>query len=372
MLWFILGHFFSSLLSIFNLTQLTDQEKDLEILILRHQLAIMQRKLKHPVKPSRIEKLTLAVLTIKLKKFSRRSTNHLPNLVLIFQPETIFRWHRELIRLKWTISNKGIGGRSSLSKENKKLILRLAQENPRWGYGKIQGELIKLAVKVSQSTIRSILLRHGLLTAPVRGGSIGWKHLMAHYKDQILACDFFTVETIWLKTIYVLFFIELGTRRVHFAGIATNPNQILVTQQARQLVWKLREQDSSLRFLIHDNDTKFSRSFDMVFQSEGFQVIHTPFQAPNTNAFAERWVRSVREECLDHLLIMNALHLKRVLIEYVDGYFNIARPHQGIGQGIPISKETKNLKGPIQRRKILGGIINDYYRVSDELVLSKQ
>ncbi len=285
MLWFILVHFFSSLLSIFNLTQLSDPEKDLEILILRHQLAILQRKLKHPVKATRIEKLTLAVLTIKLKQFSRRSTNHFRDLVLIFQPETIFRWHRELVRLKWTFYKKNKGGRPALTKDTKNLILRLAQENPRWGYGKIQGELIKLAVKVSQSTIRSILLRHGLLPAPVRGGSIGWKHLMAHYKDQILACDFFTVETIWLKTIYVLFFIELGTRRVHFAGITTNPNQVWVSQQARQLVWKLREQDASLRFLIHDNDSKFSKSFDVVFQSEGFHVIHTPFQAPNANGY---------------------------------------------------------------------------------------
>ena len=195
---------------------------------------------------------------------------------------------------------------------------------------------------------------------------------MTHYKDQILACDFFTVETVWLKTIYVLFFIELGTRRVHFAGITPNPNQLWVTQQARQLIWKLGEQDSSLRFLIHDNDTKFPQSFDIVFLSEGFHVIHTPFHAPNANAFAERWGRSVREECLDHILILNAFHLKRVLLEYIDDYYNIARPHQGIGQCFPIPNETLKITGSIQCRKILGGIINDYYRVSDNLVLYNQ
>jgi hypothetical protein len=248
----------------------------------------------------------------------------------------------------------------------------LAQENPRWGYGKIQGELIKLGFKVSQSTIRSILLRHGLLPAPVRSGSIGWKRLMTHYKDQILACDFFTVETIWLKTIYVLFFIELGSRRVHFAGITTHPNQIWVTQQARQLVWKLHKQDASLRFLIHDNDSKFSKSFDIVFQSEGFHVIHTPYNAPNANALAERWVRTIRGECLDHLLILSAYHLKRVLSEYIDDYYNIARPHQGIGQRIPIPNKFQKNTGPIQRRKILGGIINNYYRAPDDSVLSNQ
>ncbi len=231
MIWFILGHLFSSLLSILNLTRLSDPEKDLEILILRHQLAILQRKLKHPVKPSRIEKMTLAVLTVKLKQLSHQSTNHLRDLVLIFQPETILRWHRDLVRRRWTYLHKRKGGRPPLYKDIENLILRLAQENPRWGYGKIQGELIKLDFKVSQSTIRNILVRHGLLPAPVRNGSIGWRHLMTHYKDQILACDFFTIETIWLKTIYVLFFIELGSRRVHFAGITTptkfgSPNKL--------------------------------------------------------------------------------------------------------------------------------------------------
>lgn len=125
---------------------------------------------------------------------------------------------------------------------------------------------------------------------------------MNHYKDQILACDFFTVETIWLKTIYVLFFIELGSRQVHIAGITSNPNGFWVSQQARQLVWELPGRVRSLCFLIHDNDTKFSKAFDAVFESEGIHVIRIPFPAPNANAFAERWVRTVREECLDHIL----------------------------------------------------------------------
>lgn len=138
------------------------------------------------------------------------------------------------------------------------------------------------------------------------------------------------------------------------------------------MVWKLREQDVSLRFLIRDNDAKFSESFDIAFRSEEFHVIHTPYNAPNANAFAERWVRSVREECLDHILILNALHLKRVLLEYIDNYYNVALPHQGIEQRFPIPNQTLMTSGSIQRRKILGGIINDYYRVSDDLVLSKQ
>ena len=148
---------------------------------------------------------------------------------------------------------------------------------------------------------------------------------------------------------------------MHFAGITTNPNQVWVTQQARQLVWKLREQDLSLRFLIHDNDTKFSQSFDVVFHSEGFHVIHTPYFAPNANAFAERWVRTLRGECLDQLLIINEAHLRRVLNEYL-GYYNSRRPHQSLDQQSPILRPQVQPLGRIQKRKVLGGIINDYYR----------
>jgi putative transposase len=136
---------------------------------------------------------------------------------------------------------------------------------------------------------------------------------MNHYRDQILVCDFFTMETIWLKTIYVLFFIELVTRRIHLVGCTSHPNQIWVSQQARRLVWELNSQATSKKtFLIHDHDSKFTPSFDHIFFSEGMKVIHTPYQAPTANAFAEKWVRSAREECLDHLLIINERHLRRV------------------------------------------------------------
>ncbi|MCJ7701341.1 MAG: integrase core domain-containing protein, partial [Anaerolineales bacterium] len=202
-----------------------------------------------------------------------------------------------------------------------------------------------------------------------RNGSIGWRKLMAHYKEQILAWDFFTLETIWLQTIYVLFFIELGSRRVYFAGITTNPNEIWITQQARQLVWELSDREKPLRFLIHDNDCSFSKAFDAVFESEGLHVINTPYRAPNANAFAERWVRTAREECLDHILILNAAHLQRVIIEFTDDY-NVSRPHQGIEQQTPIPQKHSICNGLIQKRKVLGGIINDYYRSPNRTSLS--
>ena len=337
--------------------------------MLRQQLSILQRKLNHPIKPSKIEKLTLAILTNRLKRTTHQTANQLRDVIRIFEPETVLRWQsfprsigdRELVRRKWTYPNKNKGGRPPISKETESLILRLARESSRLGYGKIVGELLKLGFQVSLTTVRNVLDRYGIQPASVRNGSIGWRHLMTHYKEQILACDFFTVETVFLQTMYVPFFIELGSRRVHFAGITTNPNQVWVTQQARQLVWELSDREKKpLRFLIHDNDSSFCSAFDTVFESEGFHVIPIPVRAPNANAFSERWVRTVREECLDFILIFNDAHLRRVVIEFV-AYYNTARPHQGINQQTPIP-QARLSSGTIQCRNVLGGIIHDYYR----------
>jgi putative transposase len=185
---------------------------------------------------------------------------------------------------------------------------------------------------------------------------------MQHYKAQILACDFFTVDTLFLKTIYVLFFIELGTRRVHFAGCTAHPTSAWVTQQARQLMWTLDEQGRTMRFLVHDRDSKFTAAFNTVFEAEHMHILLTPYRAPNANAFAERRVRTVREECLNQLLIVNEAHLRRVLKEYID-YYNQARPHQGLHQRIPI-QPTVISSGEVRCRNVLGGLIHDYYRAA--------
>ena len=214
MVWLILKHIFTTLFTFINIRRLSDQEKDLEILILRQQLSILQRKHKHPIKPSRIEKLTLGVLATKFKGITRQTANQLRDVIRIFQPETV------LGRRKWTYPNKNKGGRPPISKELENIILRLARENSRMGYGKIVGELLKMDFQVSLTTVRNVLDRCGIQPAPVRTGSIGWRHLMTHYKEQILACDFLTVETVFLQTIYVLFFIELGSRQVNFAVTA--------------------------------------------------------------------------------------------------------------------------------------------------------
>ncbi|WP_119072084.1 integrase core domain-containing protein [Aggregatilinea lenta] len=184
---------------------------------------------------------------------------------------------------------------------------------------------------------------------------------MTHYKDQLLACDFFTVETLFLQTLYVLVFIEVGSRRVHFAGCTAHPDNAWATQQARQVMWELEDHEPGIRFLIRDNDKKFTTAFDTVFRSQEIDVIPTPYHTPNANAFAERWIRSAREECLDKLLIINQAHLRRVMRDYI-AFFNTARPHQGLDQRIPVPKMTHGNTGPVRCRAVLGGIIHDYYR----------
>jgi transposase len=197
MAWFLITHIFATVLALIGIGRLSEREKDIEILILRHQLDILERRQKYTIKLNRAEKMTLAILTNKLKQLTNRSAHELRNTLRIFQPATVLKWHRQLVKRKWTQERKNRGGRPKISQETRNLIVRLAQENPRWGYGKIEGELLKLGIKVSQTTIRNVLNHSGIVPVPVRNGSIGWKQLMSHYKEQILACDFFTCAVSW-------------------------------------------------------------------------------------------------------------------------------------------------------------------------------
>jgi transposase InsO family protein len=357
----VVAHLFSALLDLLSLFARSEREKDLEILLLRQQLRILQRTRPRPPRLSWWEKVPLAMLASKLVQKATNSRARLSQSLLLFTPETVLRWHRELVRRKWTFRPRPAVGRPRIAAELEALIVRLAQENPRWGYGKIEGELLKLGYRVGRSTIRDVLKRLNIPASPMRTRkSSTWRAFLRLHQHQLLACDFFTVETLRLQTLYVLFFIELGTRRVYLAGCTAHPTGAWVTQQARQLLWKLQEAGKTMRFLLHDRDTKFPASFDTVFASERIEVIVTPYHAPNANAYAERWVRTVREECLDHLLILNERHLDHVLRKY-DQYYNQARPHQGIDQQIPESAPHQPGKGPVQRRDLLGGLIHDYY-----------
>jgi transposase InsO family protein len=241
------------------------------------------------------------------------------------------------------------------------LIVGLGRENRRWGCVRIQGELRKLGIRVSASSIRRILRRHGL--GPVPRGGPTWSQFLRAQANSVLATDFFTVDTVLLKQLYVLFVIELSTREVHILGVTEHPTGGFVTQVARNLVSDLADRSRAIKFLIRDRDTKFTTSFDEVFHPEGIRVIKTPVRSPRANAFAERWVRTVRTECLDWILIVGRRHLERVLREYVSHY-NQQRRHRGIDLNVPSSRCAVTTTPPslqIHRRDVLGGLIHEYH-----------
>ena len=341
---------------------MTADEKEVEILLLRQQLRIVERKQRRGPTIPRWEKIPLVALTTRLKEKAGGANDRLSESVRLFKPATVIGWHRQIVRLKWTFKSRGNPGRPPIDPELESWILRVARENPGLGYDKLEGELRKLGFTVSATTIRTVLVSHGIPPAPERSRSgQSWQTFLNHYKEQFLACDFFTVETLMLKTLYVLFFIEHSTRKVYMAGCTAHPTSTWVTQQARQITWELEEREPAIGYLIHDHDTKFTESFDAVFESAGVEIVDIPYQAPNANAFAERWVRTVREECLDHLIILNERHLRRVLEEYC-AYYNSRRPHQGLAQDSPAGLEVVSTEDPIHCHEVLGGVIRDYYR----------
>jgi hypothetical protein len=250
----------------------------------------------------------------------------------------------ELIQLRRTlVSDKELEilllrRQLAIYKRKQRQLMRLTREK--------KLTLVVLAIRLKATTGRTIK-------------QLG-EQLMTHYKDQLLACNFFTIDTLFLQTLCIDSH-RTGSRRVPFVGCTAHPDKAWSTQQARQVMWALDEREPAIRFLIRDNDKKFSHAFDTVFRSAGIEVIPTPCCAPNTNAFAERWIRSVREECLDKLLILDQAHLRRVMREYIT-FFNTARPHQGIGQQILVLPASRATSGPVRCRKVLGGILHDYYR----------
>ena len=330
--------------------------KDLEILVLRHQLRVLRRKSGRP-KLKALDRVLLAAVSRVLDRDRWAS--------FMVTPQTLVRWHRELVRRKWTYGRAGKAGRPRVDPEIRDLILRLARENSRWGAVRIQGELRKLGIRVGATTIRMLLRRSGLGPAPRRTGPT-WSEFLRAQAKGIIACDFFCVETVWLKTLYVLVFIELGTRRVHVTASTAHPDSAWVTQQGRNLSMDLEERTSPVRFVIHDRDSKFSGPFDEVFRSEGAQVILTPIRAPNANAHAERWVRTVRAECLDWMLVLGRRHLDRVLRTYA-AHYNGQRPHRALQLAAPVpdmpSPMPVHPRG-VRRRDVLGGLIHEYYRAA--------
>jgi len=325
------------------------RSKELEILVLRHELAVLRRQAARP----RLTRADRALLAALSRSLPRTVWPSFP-----VKPVTLLRWHRELVARRWTYPRRA-PGRPPLESSLRTLILRLARENPHWGYRRIVGELKGVGITVSATTVRKVLLEAGLQPAPERGPS-SWPAFLRAQAASMLACDFLTVETAFLQRIYVLFFISLATRRIEYVACTPKPDGRWVVQQARNLVIQIGD-EQPFRFLVHDRDAKFSHAFDEVFRSEGVRVIRTPVQAPNANAYAERWVRTVRADCLDRILILGRRHLEHVLRVY-HRHYNEHRPHRALrlvppdGCDAPPLEATEHLR----RRDLLGGLIHEY------------
>jgi putative transposase len=327
--------------------------RDAEILVLRHQLAVLRRQVARP-RFTWSDRALIATLA-KLVRRERWAA-------FLVTPETILRWHRALVRRRWTYPHRR-AGRPSLRAETVELVVRLARENPRWGYLRIVGELKKLGVTVSKTGVATVLRRHRLRPAPRRSGPT-WSQFLKAQAKGLLASDFFTVETATLRRYYVLFVIEIERRVVHVLGVTANPDGPWVVQVARSFASDLEDAGRRFRFLIRDRDSKFTATFDAVLASVGIEAVQTPVASPRANAFAERFVRTVREDCLDHVLFVSRRQLEAVLAEYVRHY-NAARPHRGLGLEQPVPRLVQSTtEGRVVRREVLGGLIHEYERAA--------
>ena len=335
----------------------SEHEKEIEILLLRHQLQVLERQVARP-ELSQADRALLAA-------FSRV----LPRRVwgsFVVTPATLLRWHRELVARRWTYPSRRLG-RPRTPAEVRGRVVRLARENPGWGYRRIQGELVGLGIKLAASTVWTILKEEGIEPAPKRLEA-SWAEFLRRQAASILECDFLTVDTLFLKRFYVLFFIGLATRRVHLAEVTTNPDGRWVTQQARNLLMQLEDDGVQPRFLIRDRDSKFTSDFDEVFRTADIRVIKAPVRAPRARAHAERWVGTLRRECLDRLLILGRRHLERVVAAYTLHY-NEHRPHRSLDQRSPFALTAAHeqpVPGEVprldrlRRRDRLGGLIHEY------------
>jgi transposase len=321
-------------------------DKDVELVVLRHQVRVLERRVQGRVKyrPAFLPRERWQAFLVT--------------------PATLLRWHREAGRRKWRAWRRQRGpGRPPLSTELVGLIVRLGQENRSWGCMRVQGELRKLGLRVGATSVRRVLRRHGLGPAPRRGPS--WAELLKTQANGILATDFFSVDTVFFKRLYVLFAIEHATRHAHLLGVTEHPDNGFVTQATRNLVGDLAEASRAMRFLVRDCDTKFSASFDEVFKSEGTKVIRAPVRAPRANPHAERFVRTVRAECLDWVLVFGRRHLEAVLREHF-AHYNAERPHRSLDLGLPAGRPAP--QGPpslaVDRHDVLGGLAHEYRSVA--------
>jgi len=327
----------------------SEQQHELELLALRHQLAILRRQVKRP-ELTKGDRLILAALG-----------RHLPEGSLLFAPATLLRWHRELVRRRWAaFGQRARRGRPPIPADLQELILRLARENPRWG-APHPGRVAQARLSgVRDHRPHPAWSASGAAGTSARGSDL--EPVLARSGAWCPGRDFFTVETVLLRTLYVLVAMELGSRRVLLSACTANPDSAWVVQQARNLAHDLQDRDPPAAFLVRDRDSKYTDRFDAVFRAEGVSVLRTPYRSPRANAHLERLVKTTRRECLDWLLIVNERHLRQVLAEFFDHY-NRSRPHLALGLRPPCPEDVP-AQGAILRRRRLHGLINEYSRAA--------
>jgi transposase InsO family protein len=314
--------------------------------LLRHQLGILQRQVKRP-QLTKGDRVGLLFWASRLRNWKQA--------LLIVQPETLLRWHREGFRLFWKLRSRAGAARPGLPQATIDLIQRMASENPLWGAERIRGELLKVGIKVAKRSIQKYL--RGMRTRPAP--SQNWAVFLKNHSADIFVCDFLQVVDVFFQQLYLFFIIELETRRVVHVGVTREPTQTGVVQQWREAT----PYGEAPRFVIRDNDGKYGHEFDEAAEASGTEVIHTPYRAPRANAVCERFLRSARQECLDHVLIISERQLLRIAKAYV-AYFNEARPHQGLRQRIPCGTAANVLTASSSSKVIafpvMNGLHHDY------------
>lgn len=303
-------------------------------------------------------------LAVRAKALGMRLLSELATIVT---PETLLRWHRRLIAEKYDSSARPAVGRPRTTRKLAALVVRMATENRDWGYRRIQGALSNLGHTVARGTIANILKKHGIDPAPERSRQTTWKDFLTQHWELMVAADFFTVE-VWtrrgLQRFLVLFFMELSTRRVKIAGVAAQANGLWMSQIARDISDPVDGLLLGKRYLIHDRDPLFTAEFQDMLSEVGIQSVKLPPRSPNLNAHAERFVRTIKESCLDRLILFGEAGLRKAIREFV-AHYHQERNHQGLGNRL-IAPETclSAHGGPIRRRQRLGGMLNYYHRVA--------
>ena len=334
--------------------------KTAEILILRHQLTVLQRR--QPRRPDLdwADRALLATLLAVIPKARRQG------LRLLVTPDTILRWHRDIVRRRWAArSKRGKTGRPATRRNTRALVLRLARENPDWGYRRIHGELAGLGVKVAASTVWEILKNAGIDPAPRRTGP-GWSLFLRSQAEAILACDFFTADLLDGTQAYVLAVIEHASRRIRILGVTLYPTGEWTSQQARNLLMDLGEQAQRVKFMIRDRGSNFTAAFDAVLADAGIRTVLCNVRTPRMNAIAERWIGGCRRELLDRTLVWNQAHLRRILLQY-ETHHNQHRPHRSLDSAAPLKPlpEPVDLEQyRVRRHARVSGMINEYRLVA--------